>query len=415
MTKSSSVIRLAWRNLGRNRRRTALAIAAVAFAQLIVLFFCGLLNGERDYLVDSITGPLIGHAQIHAAKWREDRGVDRVLPHASALLAHVRADPTVARACARVYAPALAAVREEGHAVVLVGVDPEVEAARWGMLEGIPPDALPGNQRVVIGSTLAESMAVRAGDSLAIVGQAADGSIANDLFTVAAVSKNPVDLVDRMGVLLSLPDAQQLLALGDAAHEIAVRGRDVQASTALAARLSADPALAGMDVAPWNELVPTLATMLQVVDATSWIILAIFFFAAGTGVANTLLTSAFERTREFGMLLALGVRPFRLVRLLLSEATLLGLIGVVAGSAVGIALILVLHRTGLDLTALSPNPEAASGMRVGGLTWSMRFYPTATVGDVVRALAAILFTGILAAVWPALRVGRLLPTEAMRS
>lgn len=413
--RTSSVIRIAWRNLGRNRRRTALAIAAVSAAQLIVLFYSGLLNGERAFLLDAISGPLIGHAQIHAAGWREDRSVDRVLPHTSALLEHLRANPDVVRASARVYAPALVALRDEGHAVMLVGVESQTEAGPQGMLEGVESESLPGNRRVVVGYLLADIMGIHKGDALAVVGQASDGSIANELYTVAAVARSPVDVVSRMGVVMSLSDAQELLSMADSSHEIALRANNSSESRALVARLQADPLLAGTDVASWQDLVPLLATMLRVVDVTSWIVLAILFFAAGVGVANTLLTSTFERTREFGMLLALGVRPFRLVRLLLAEATQLGMLGVLLGSAAGIALILVTHQTGLDLTALSPNREAASSLSVGGLTWSMRFFPTAGLADVVRAVAAILFTAALSALWPAVRLARLQPTEAMRS
>src|SRR5512138_1839331 len=116
---ASTTVRIAWRNLGRNRRRTALALAAIGLSQALVLFYGGILTGYGDWMVETITGPLLGHAQAHAAGWRKDRAIDRVLAGVDDILASVRRDPDVANATARIYAPALAARGVDGNAVVV--------------------------------------------------------------------------------------------------------------------------------------------------------------------------------------------------------------------------------------------------------------------------------------------------------
>ena len=415
--RSSNVVRLAWRNLGRHPRRTVLALVAIASAQCIVLLMSAIVTGEGDWLMETITGPLVGHVQLHAPGWRDDRAMDRFIPDATALVTKLRADPELSTVQPRIYAPALAALKEEGQAVVVLGVDPKAEADPWGLLASVPTAQLPeqGTRRAVVGSGLARAMGLKPGDELAIVGQGADGSVANELFTVSAVVEGPVSLVNRLGVLVPLADAQELFVLPDAVHEVALHAKGPDATPALVARLKSDPALKGVEVARWAELVPDIASMMAILDVASWIVMIIFFLAAGVGVANTLLMSTFERTRELGMLTALGTRPSRLVGMVLSEAALLGVIGVVVGSVLGTALIVYFHRYGLDLAALAPQREAARSIQFAGLQFDMMFYPRADWQDSVRAVAAVLFTSALAGLWPSSRVARLQPTEAMRA
>jgi ABC-type lipoprotein release transport system permease subunit len=405
-----STLRIAWRNLWRNRRRTALSLAAIGLSVALVLIYDSVLRAYGDWMTDVITGPMLGHAQAHAPGWRKDRSMDRTLRGVSAALAALRRDPEVERATPRVYAPALAARGEEGFAVLVVGLDPAAESGPMGLLAGAPEP--PRGRRALMGRPLAELMGVRAGDEIAIVGQGADGSLANDLFTVAGLVSTSVDFVNRQGVLVRLEEAQELFAMPDEAHEIVVRGRDPTRSRQLAARVAALPELSGAEVLDWRALSPEMVSLLEFVQVAWVFVLVLILLAAAAGVANTMLMATYERTHELGMMLALGARPWRIVRMILSEAVALGLTGALLGTVVAVGLVAATHRTGVDYAALTgTGPREIS---FGGLSWSLVLYPTLAVVDVVRAVVAVVATSLVASAWPAARAARLQPARALR-
>jgi len=406
----TSTLRIAWRNLWRNPRRTALALAAIGLSVALVLAYDGMLRGYADWMVSTITGPMLGDVQVHAPEWRKDRAMDRTLRDLPRKLAALRGDPEVASASARVYAPALAALSDEGFAVVVLGVDPVAESHAMGLLATAP--RRPAGRSVLMGRPLAELMGVAPGAVVALVGQGADGSLANDLYTVAALVETPVDLVNRQGVVMDVAEAQQLFAMPGEAHEIVVRGRSPDRAAALAARVAALPELRGTEVLDWRTLAPEMVSLIQVVNSAWVLVLLLVFVAAAAGVANTMLMATYERTRELGMLLALGTGPGRIVRMVVAEAVALGIVGALLGTALGGAVVAVTHRTGFDLARVTG--VGPSQISFAGLSWSLRLYPTLAFADVARAIAAVVATSLFASAWPAARAARLQPTQALR-
>jgi ABC-type lipoprotein release transport system permease subunit len=297
----------------------------------------------------------------------------------------------------------------DGFAVFVMGVDMASEAGPNRLLAGIP--APPAGQ-VLMGRLLATQMHVKPGDVIAIVGQGADGSMANDLFTVSAVVSTSVDFVNREGVLMPIDAARQLFAMADEAHEFVVYARDPAQAAALAASLATLPELAGAEVLDWRALAPEMVDILKIVE-TAWIfVLLLVFIAAAAGVANTMLMATYERTHEFGMLLALGTAPARLVSMIALEALVLGLLGAAVGTAVGGSIVAWTHHTGVNYAALTGG--GPSEIAAFGLNWSLTFYPDLAVIDVVRVVGAVVVTSLLACIWPALRSARLQPARALR-
>jgi ABC-type lipoprotein release transport system permease subunit len=255
-------------------------------------------------------------------------------------------------------------------------------------------------------------MGARVGDRLSIVGQGADGSLANDLYEVAGLVNTSVDFVNRQGVLMDLGEAQSLFAMAEEAHEIVLYGRDPRHADRLAAHVAALPDLAGAEVLDWRTLSPEMVSLIGIVDVVWVFVLLLVFLAAAAGVANTMLMATWERTRELGMLLALGAGPGRIVRLVLWESVALGLTGALLGAALGLSLVALTHRTGVDYAALTGT--GPSELSFGGLRWSLRLYPTLSAVDVLRTVAAVVVTSLLASAWPAARAARLQPTQALR-
>ncbi len=407
-----STLRIAWRNLGRNRKRTALALTAIVAGQLALLFTDGLMHGFADAMLETITGPMLGHVQIHARKWRKERAIDLAIEDLERTLADIREVPGVEHASPRILAPALAAVGEDANIAFVVGVDAATESRRTGMLAGIPPEKLPAEHRVLVGAALAKVLEVKIGAELAIVGQGADGSIANDLYTVVGVVPSLVDMVNRKGIIMSLADAQELFVMPDRAHEIAVHGKPPVVPRLLAEDLARRPSLAGAEVVPWEKIVPTLAMAVKMMDFTGLFVLFLVFVAAAAGIANTLMTSTFERLHEFGMLLALGCRPRRIVRMIFTEAIVLGLLGIAIGTALGVGAVLATSG-GVDMMAMGG--EAAPEMAFQGMTFPTLVYPRLAVMDIVIGVIAIVVTSLVAAIWPAMFASRLEPVEAMQA
>ena len=408
---TASTVRIAWRNLWRNRRRTALALLAIGVGQWALLATQGLMRGYGDNIQNAITGPMIGHIQIHRPAYREERALDLAIDDSTELVRIVRALPNVADAAARVLAPVLIAPESDAFIAVVMGVDVASESKPFGLLSGNTDSLPPGH--VMVGSRLARKTGATVGQEIAIVGQAADGSLANDLFTVHSIIKGPVDQLNQMGVVMGLGDAQMLLALPEQAHEIVIR---VEQLGHVAGILEAVKELEGaqsLEISHWRELVPELVMIIDMVDYAGYFILGLVLVAAVAGIVNTLMMSTYERMHEFGMLLALGCRPGRIVRMILAEAAFLGALGVAVGTSLGYAFIAVTMRTGINMA--SWGGEEASEIAYGGMRLPLEIIPRVEPFDPMLGLVAVVLVSLLSAAWPALVAGRLDPMEAMRS
>ncbi len=410
---------IAWRNLGRNRRRTLLALAAIALGQTLVVAVNGLMAGTFEQMLAAVTGPLVGHVRIHHPEWEEERAAELAIDRLPEATAAIEALPDVERVSARVYSAVLAAHGDpseqpaDAEVAMIVGVDAAAEATQGGLLESVPADGLPGERGAVVGHVLANRLGLRPGQTIAVIGQDADEFPNSDLFEVREIVRSPVDVVNRMGVVLELETAQRFLALEDRAHEIVVHGTDAREAEGLAEEVRRIQPLAGAEVLPWREAMPQIASM---VDLKGWydlILVGILFAAAAAGIANTMMMSTFERTHEFGMLLALGTRPGRVVKLIVVEALVLGLVGVAVGTAVGTAVVLVTGQTGIDYGALGgvANVDDVAFM---GVSFSYVVYPQLEPRAILLGVAAVTVTSIAAATWPASLAARLQPAKAMR-
>ncbi|MFH0899552.1 MAG: ABC transporter permease, partial [Pseudomonadota bacterium] len=184
-------------------------------------------------------------------------------------------------------------------------------------------------------------------------------------------------------------------------------------SESLAATIAELPLLREAEVLSWRQAAPELAPLIDMKGMIDFIFLAILFFAAAAGIANTMMMSTFERTREIGMLLAVGMRPRRVVKLVLVEAVVLGLIGVAIGSAIGAALVLVTSHTGIPYHALSGTQAEETAF--AGINVSYTIFPRLHVEHFFEGFVAVALTALLAATWPAIMASRVSPVEAMRS
>lgn len=416
-----STLKIAWRNLGRNRKRTLLCVGAIAMAQFIVLFFNCLMAGVFEDMLGTIMGPLVGHVQIHHKDWREEQAIDLYIDNVSETIASIKGLPEVRNVSARIYTGVLVAPGEEtaepadAEPGMVVGVDANAENQEGGILESLPQERLPGERRVVVGRTLAKRLGIEAGRKIAVIGQDAYEAPAADLFDVSAVIGSATEVVNNMGIVMSMADAGEFLAMREQAHEIIVRGSDHEKADELAAAIKALPLLEGAEVLPWREAAPMLVTIVDMKDWIDYVFLAIVFAAAAAGIANTMVMSTYERTPEFGMLLAIGSQPGRIVRMVLLEAVALGLVGVAVGSILGAALVVITSHTGINYAALTGITTGETDIGYLGINMSLIIYPKLEFRHIGLGVVAVIMTAVVTSVWPAASSARLEPVEAMRS
>ncbi|MFC1462861.1 ABC transporter permease [Verrucomicrobiota bacterium] len=416
-----STLKIAWRNLGRSRKRTGLVMAAIALGQLTVVFVNCMMAGMYGDMLNTITGPLIGHVQLHHKEWREERAIDLYIDDLSDARKRIGQLDGVESISPRIYSAVLTASGErsdkpaDAEPGMVVGIDVALETRDGGILEALPADQRPGNRSVVVGRALAAKLGIEPGQQIALIGQDADEFPASDLFEVKAVIRSSADIINRMGVVMSLADAGEFLAMPDQAHEIVIQGTDLNHAEALANEVKALPGMASAEVLPWREAAPELVQMIDMKGVFDLIFLAILFVAAAAGIANTAVMSTFERTREFGMLLAVGTRPGRIVRMVLIESVILGLAGVAIGSLIGAVLVKITGHTGIDYAALAGMSGEGADFGFKGLNFSYIIYPKFEWRHVIFGIAAVTATSVVASVWPAALAARLEPVEAMRS
>lgn len=402
-----SVLAFAWRNLWRNRRRTMITIGAVVLSTFVLVVGQALMAGLLDGAVRNATDLSVGEVQIHAPHYLRERSFYDAIEDPGAVLRRLRAADLAA--VERSYGQGLAAAGTRSAGALFWGVDPTRERAVFELARHVERGTFLGPTPaggVVLGRKLARSLGVDVGDEVIALVQAADGSLGNEIYRVTGILKAVGDTIDRSAALLHQADFASLFVSGGRIHEIAVAGRDAESAAALRPIVAA--AAPGADVRTWRKLLPLVADMLNMMDASLWIFGTIFFLASGLGVLNTMLMATHERTHEFGVLKAIGTSPGRIVRDVAVEALLLGIVGTLVGAALAAAASLWLEGHGIDTRRFAGETSFA------GVAFDP-IWRAALGRDALVAPVAILWaTCVVAALYPAILAARLDPVEAMR-
>lgn len=391
-------------------------MAAVAVACAVLITVQSLQEGLVRQTLENGTRLMLGHLQIQDAEFRKDRNLYDTIGGASgtdvrALLAAVERRGGVLSA-PRVTAFALLSTGERSSGAEILGVDPLREGRVTRVLETIVRgEGLGGAPRgsVLLGQALAEELHTGVGDEVAVITQAADGSVGNELWRVRGIVRTGLAPLDRSLAVAAIDDVQQLLALApERIHQVVARLGDPEQARAVAAILTAERLLPpGARAESWETLVPILADYRRLIGAWGWVMLGIVGTFAGFGVLNTMLMAVFERTHEFGVLAALGLRPPLLVAMVLAECASLAVVGITAGIALGASGMAYAVVHGWDLTRWSEG-LTLSGVLIDPMlrgAWTWRAVPPIAV-----SLAAIV---VLAGLIPALRAARLRPVAAL--
>ncbi len=420
---------IAWRNIWRNPMRSVLTIAALVGGLVMVILYASLLEGMTRQMVQYATELTTGHLQIHRRAFIDDQDLYATLP--SSWLERIEHDFPAIHVAPRLYAAALASSASTSTGVMIKAVDPAREATVTTMLShvrsgkmdlGIADTTKSGLTRynVAIGAQLAKNMKLSPGDELVLVTQAADGSIGNALYRVAAVLRPMEPNFDRMGVLMSIAAYRQLMYLDSGFHELAIRLDDIDTLPAVQAALSAEVAklqgehpldkLGGPAVVRnWRQLNPAISDMLQFSRSMLLLIGLIVVSLASLGMLNTMLMAIHERTHEFGILLSLGMKRRWLLTMVLMESFFLALISALIGSGLGALLARYLEVHGIDFSASMPD-----GYDWAGMVFEPVMKGYLEPGQIVEACLLMFVVSFIASLIPSWRTVRLKPAEVLR-
>ena len=402
-----AIVRGAWRNLWRNWRRTAITLAAVSASTCIMILSWALVWGMMGNMKRNMTAVSMGDLQIHARGYLAEKSIYAAVKNPDACMR--AAEKAGAKAVKRSYGFGLVSCGMKSAGAVFWGVDPAAERSAFIMASKVSEGVFLGEKSrhgVTLGARLAKSLDAGIGSEIVALVQAADGSLGNEIYTVVGILPRLNDGIDRSGIFIRRPDWEELFVAPGVVHEIAVNG-DGKIPLEILVPAMAKPA--GRDeVKTWRELMPIIGDWLDMFDVMMFFFSIIFGAAAGLGVMNTMLMATHERTREIGVLKALGATPFRIVRDISMEAFLLGLAGCAIGTLLGVLGGIYLERYGINTALL--NPE---GLRISGMVFETIWYGKLTIKGVATSGLLMLVICMVSAIYPAIRAARLDPVEAM--
>ncbi|MBI5505911.1 MAG: ABC transporter permease [Deltaproteobacteria bacterium] len=397
---------MGWRNLWRNRRRTALTMTTVGFATAILVLTQALMHGMVEGTARNATDTFVGEVQVHAPGWVTDRSFYNSLAAPRPVLAALA--EAGLPAAPRAYGFGLTARANKSAGAMFWGVDPAAEAGAFDLPASLERGSFltaAASREVVLGRKLARSLEADVGSEVIAVVEAGDGSIGNELFTVVGILQGLGETADRSAAILHSDDFNALFVAGGRIHEIAVNTRGAVAPDRLEARVVA--LARDADVRTWRELLPMVSDMLGVLDASLWIFSSVFLLAAGLGVTNTMLMAVYERTHEFGVLKALGTPPLRIAADVAVEALLLAVVATGIGAGAGTAGALALQRWGIDTAAWAGSTSLA------GVAFDPIWRASFSLGALTTPVLTMWLVCVLAAVYPAASVARLRAVEAI--
>ncbi|MGI9273034.1 MAG: ABC transporter permease [Woeseiaceae bacterium] len=405
------VLRLAWRNLWRQPRRTWLTTGAMVFSNILLVFMISLQFGMYGVMIDNTLQTFTGHLQVQAPGYKDDQKMRQVVEDIRPLAATIRAELNNDRVAARGTAFALASSDDRSYGIAIIGVEPEFEP----LVSTVPGLVRDGRylgayaaEEIVIGAALARNLRIGVGDELTLLGSARDGSFAAAIVIVVGIFDSGVNDFDRSFAEIPLGLFEDTFFMQGAGHQVVVNTTDIDqvaaSKTQVEQLLPHDQALVVHD---WDALQPGLKQAIKADMSSAFFMYGILVILVAFSVLNTQLMSVLERTHEFGIAMALGLTPWRLGRLVLLETAIMGALGLVLGALLGALVTSWFTVNGFSVPGME---EMAAKFNLPG-----RVFPRVSMLTLIVGPAIVYLFTMLAAVYPAQRMHRLQPVEALRS
>jgi ABC-type lipoprotein release transport system permease subunit len=405
-------LQLAWKNLWRNRRRTLITLAAIAFSIMLVQALHNLSSGVYAGMIDSGVRAGSGHIAVYRQSYLEDRD-EKLHFKVYNMVTEIETIDGVKQVLPRLYIPALAQSSRESRGVVLIGVDPVRERRINPFLKTLAEDAMirsVDSRDAVVGSRLLDELQIKPGQKFVVTAQHQDGTLHSELLHVRGVISSGMKDIDSSLIMIGRERAGLLTGNAGSVHELAIilanPGSEQRVHGRVASILGAHP---NIEAVNWERAMPNLANAIKLDYASQKFIFLIILLIVTIGVVNTLLMSVMERMREFGVILALGSRPMTLRSMIMLEALSLGLLAAAIGTLLGSLATWYLVDVGIDLATFVPET-----LEFGGVVFDPIMRASWNPGWMIRIAGYVIGLTLLAALYPAIKAGRITPVEGMR-
>ena len=400
---------IGFRDLIRNRRRTFTTMVAVALGMVVVLLMAGMLAGVFDSALRNNIRISTGHLQLRADSYEIEKMSllsKDLIQDPAALVAQVEALPEVQSAAPVLWSSTVLSTPRESAGLQITGIDPDDafhEIVRQGIVEG---EYLTADSRgqILLGKRLADDMDITVGQRVSLASGNADGALDEGIFTVAGIFNSGFPSYDQNAVIMPLAQAQAFTRTGDRASSVIVMLHDREDTAEVVAAL----AVPGIGILTWEDLNQFLLQTMAAGGAFYYIIYIIVILVVAVLIANTLLMSVFERTREMGILASLGMKQRQIMLMVLLEAAILALIGIAFGLVLGLGAVTYMARVGFDIG------EDTAGL-VEGMAFSSRMYPAYAPDQFLILSLLMLGIVIVVSVYPAWVAARMEPVEALHA
>ena len=402
------LVKLAWRNIFRNKRRTLIAAAAIGIGLTALIFIDAFMIGMEETMIRTATASFLGDAQIHREGFRDEQEASMTIQALDEVTASLAEETSVQHFTQRVLVSSMITSPANVSAINLVGVHPPTEKFLSLIDDAITDGAYfegDNHRDIVIGAKLAEILEIGLADRVVVtVAQAGTGELSQEMFRVSGIYHFADEEMNSGMAFVRIEKAQEMLAIGNEVHEIAIKFTAIAYSQDTALPFWATYSQHGNEALSWTELMSQLTVVLEMTKYSKYIMGVILFAVVVFGIINTLFMSLYERMFEFGVLRAVGTRPFGMARVILFEAGALAIVSIGLGALLGFVLTAVLAHVGLDYT----------GIEMMGVTMQEFIYPVLEIQQfIIYPIAVFIFT-IIAGLYPARYVAKMAPVDAMR-
>lgn len=411
-------LKMAWRNIWRNPRRTILTVSAIAFASLLLVFMLSFQFGSYETMINSSVKIHTGHIQIQAQAYQDKQSMHLVVPEPEEIGLILDSVPGMDAYSYRAKAFSLVSSKDRTYGVAVIGIDPAREATvstlKRSIRQGSYLSEFDQNKKLnqaLVGELLARNLKVAPGDELTVLGQGRDGSIAATVLNVKGIYGSGLDEFDRSTIHIPLALFQDVYAMRGAVHEVVVVGKSLKHVSDIKKAVQTGIKEKNMElvltVLDWEALMPGLRQAIEMDLISGIIFYLILILVVAFSILNTFLMAIFERTKEFGVLMAIGTTPGRLTKLLLIESLSITMIGIAVGIFLGCLITWYFQVHGINISGTS---ELLAHYGISG-----RMHPKLSLLSAVSGPAVVMLITLVSALYPAFKVRGLRPVEALTS
>lgn len=401
------MFKIAFRNIFRQKRRTILTMLTMVGGFVLSAISIGYSDGFYSDVIERFTRSQMGHIQVHKGDYLDRPSLYKTIDQYESVGDTISRVDRVVDWAPRLYSAGLASVREKSAGVKVIGIDPVRDSSATGfhtkVAEGNMLPVIPAKQ-VLLGRGLSNILQAGIGDSAVVVSQAADGSIANEIYDVRGIVESGDQAQDRMAFYLHLQEAQELYVLPNQVHEILVIADGINNLRELSRKIDEQLSNDELTVSPWMEVAKSFYQAMQADKQGMWIMLFVIILIVAIGVLNTVLMSVLERTREYGALKAMGTRPFEIFRMVVFEVAILAIFSIILGSIIGSGMNYIFSIYGISM---------GETITMGGIEFS-KMFTEVNLRTIIIPGVTVLFTAILVSIFPAIKAARIEPAKAMR-